>query len=564
MSLRIAVDALISELTYGERSRCADLVDQVVAQLPDPIEVADEDTVRQALRALRQWRCFAPLGTLAEAIKTDQGSPFDVERKQFWVQALIDQQRLSNASTLLEELRPVAERSDPETRSEIFGLLGRLHKERFLKHGGEPSDLDAALGFHREVYDLDPSWHGANLVALTAYAERAGLAVSGDQTAQQWAERLLTRLNRRERERWDPWYWAAAGEAQLGIPGAEPAAATCFARYWWASDSRFALAGTARQLEEVWLVNNQESEEFISALMTQLKARYLSMAGASLTFTPAELIEMAREAREDAESGEAEALFGPGAAIPLRRIRKLLSMSAAVCRIKEPDVEGRGGTGFLVDGAQLHPDLAGQKLVLTNHHVLPHGDTSYTGSVRLDRAVAEFQFWGQQEPKEFHFDTILHSSPRDELDLSIATLAEPLGDAVESLPLSTHATPFRHYNTAAPEQRDQVFVVGHPGGRELSFSFNDNEVVDHELSDKADPDDGLRRIHYRTPTEPGSSGSPVFHHEDLEVVGLHRTGTADPLRDPWPGKAQGQVPYRANEAISIASIREFLAQAVTR
>jgi Trypsin-like peptidase domain len=95
-------------------------------------------------------------------------------------------------------------------------------------------------------------------------------------------------------------------------------------------------------------------------------------------------------------------------------------------------------------------------------------------------------------------------------------------------------------NRLDPKQRAKVMVVGHPDGGDLSFS-----VVDHELDDS--PCDLPRRIHYRTPTEPGSSGSPVFHHETLEVVGLHRTGRA------WPRANQDEV-YEANEAVSMRSL----------
>jgi len=95
-------------------------------------------------------------------------------------------------------------------------------------------------------------------------------------------------------------------------------------------------------------------------------------------------------------------------------------------------------------------------------------------------------------------------------------------------------------------------------GGALSFSLSDNEVVDHELDDAPSRPHHPRRIHDRAPTQPGSSGSPVFHHETLEVVGLHRTGDATPLRDDWP-RGPNEVKVEANEAVSIHPIREELA-----
>jgi len=102
-----------------------------------------------------------------------------------------------------------------------------------------------------------------------------------------------------------------------------------------------------------------------------------------------------------------------------------------------------------------------------------------------------------------------------------------------------------------------VILIGHPNGDSLSFSVSDNEVVDHELDD--DPRDHPRRIHYRAPTEPGSSGSPVFHHETLEVVGVHRTGRAKPLRADWPRAKPDEV-YEANEAVAVRSLLGMWAQ----
>ena len=111
--------------------------------------------------------------------------------------------------------------------------------------------------------------------------------------------------------------------------------------------------------------------------------------------------------------------------------------------------------------------------------------------------------------------------------------------------------PLGSRNVVDARQRAKVFIVGHPKGGDLSFSVSDNEVVDHELDDE--PCDRPRRIHYRTPTEPGSSGSPVFHHASLEVVGLHRTGRAKPLRDDWPRARDDEI-YEANEAVSMRSL----------
>ena len=60
---------------------------------------------------------------------------------------------------------------------------------------------------------------------------------------------------------------------------------------------------------------------------------------------------------------------------------------------------------------------------------------------------------------------------------------------------------------------------------------------------------GVVRVYYRTPTERGSSGSPVFDADgEWEVVALHHAGPA----------AGTSVPDAANEGISISSIKEAI------
>ena len=58
------------------------------------------------------------------------------------------------------------------------------------------------------------------------------------------------------------------------------------------------------------------------------------------------------------------------------------------------------------------------------------------------------------------------------------------------------------------------------------------------------------RVHYRAPTEGGSSGSPVFNMLSWQVIAVHHKGgrTGMPRLNGIPGT------YGANEAISVASI----------
>ncbi len=102
----------------------------------------------------------------------------------------------------------------------------------------------------------------------------------------------------------------------------------------------------------------------------------------------------------------------------------------------------------------------------------------------------------------------------------------------------------------------RISVIGYPLGGPLSLSVVGSITgangllvdVGGRRKNEADP----TYLHYRAPTEPGNSGSPVFETENWTVVGLHHEGfdqfDGRPKLDGKPGKSY------ANEGISIHSI----------
>ncbi|HJQ33440.1 MAG TPA: trypsin-like peptidase domain-containing protein [Pyrinomonadaceae bacterium] len=88
---------------------------------------------------------------------------------------------------------------------------------------------------------------------------------------------------------------------------------------------------------------------------------------------------------------------------------------------------------------------------------------------------------------------------------------------------------------------ERLYIIGYPEGGDTEYSVYDNHLVackDH-------------LIHYRTPTERGSSGSPAFGPTGWSVVALHHRGK-DKM-EPLHGESD---PYEANEGISILAIQE--------
>jgi hypothetical protein len=557
------VDALLKALTEsgcdGARDRMPDLIAAIKAPL-------DEGLTRKVLDRLRSQRCFPEMAEFAtEAALVAQG-PLLIYVKRQLAQAWIERRALSKALALLDGLAQELEHQDQENDGvtegldHVAGLTGRAFKQQFVDavKGGATGEkeLRAAVEAYARGFKLgyDPGWHGSNVVALVARAERSGFD-PGVGTAEKWARDLLRALQKRARASWGPWDYASAGEAYLALRDEENVA-DCFAHYWNMSNADgFALAGTERNLREIWQITSDSPDELQASLVLHLQARKLTAAKGGASYTPTELQKLAAQLR--GAKGQAEATFGAGSAMPLLRVLHLLERAKSVCRISDSNDPDRAGTGFLVSGAELGGP-ADSVCVLTNHHVLYgtegndlRSTTAYAGAIPVERAQAEFHFWGG-EPKvrTFKLKQVVCHSPRHEKDFALATLDEPVQAAL-ALPLSRLTEPLIARNMVDPKLRDKVILIGHPNGGQISFSVSDNEVVDHELDDSLTVP--RRRIHYRTPTEKGSSGSPVFHHKSLEVVGLHRTGGAEPLRPDWP-RSKPDERYEANEAISIRSL----------
>ncbi|MFF9803079.1 trypsin-like serine peptidase, partial [Streptomyces rochei] len=109
---------------------------------------------------------------------------------------------------------------------------------------------------------------------------------------------------------------------------------------------------------------------------------------------------------------------------------------------------------------------------------------------------------------------------------------------------------------------ERVNIVGHPSGRLKEVALRDN-TLQVRLDDF---------LHYRTDTEPGNSGSPVFN-DQWEVVALHHSGV--PRTDEqgrilrkdgevWSeGDGNDAVDWMANEGVRISSVLKHLAAAQT-
>lgn len=210
----------------------------------------------------------------------------------------------------------------------------------------------------------------------------------------------------------------------------------------------------------------------------------------------------------------------------------------AVARIGT-DVTTGIGTGFLLKGFALHESLGEELFVITNAHVVSD-DPKENNALKGEEAKICFEALNADE--KFQVDEILWSSPRQELDATVIRFNEEQQTRLKELTKDVKIYPVSEYlpiiNYASLSNR--VYIIGHPLGGELQLSLQDNILLDHQNP----------KIHYRTPTDAGSSGSPVFN-DKWYLIGLHHAGSMEMnCLNGRPGT------YNSNEGIWIQAIKD--------
>lgn len=207
------------------------------------------------------------------------------------------------------------------------------------------------------------------------------------------------------------------------------------------------------------------------------------------------------------------------ALVPISYLALGLRRARAVVKVQRSD--GKSGSGF----------VAGDNILITNHHVLPDNAQAAT-------AVCQFNYQqsieGLNEPMmeyKLRPDEFFETSVKDDWT-AVRIEGEPKQQwgALELRP-------------AKLAKEDRVNIIQHPGGGPKQLSFFSNVVLFI----------GKGRVQYLTDTMPGSSGSPVFDR-DWNLVAIHHSGG-------WliePGTGSKAVFFR-NEGILVDLLIESLA-----
>lgn len=529
--LKAAVEAL-------DRPRvaalCATLMEHLRAEeSPYPTVGA-----RTLLHTLRRKRHFLLLQQVADAFIQSGSTDPTIQRQ--YAQALLDQGILEAAVAVLERLLEQTTGAGIED-SEARGLLGRAYKQMYVVTAPKARErrrqfLERAIGQYASVYrESGLRWHGINAVALLDRARRdeitlPGLRVENPGTAARaMAQEILTAIEERG-DAADVWDQGTAMEACIAL-GRTGAALERLDAYLAAGADAFEIASTLRQLQEVW--NLDAATEPGAHLIPVLQAALLDREGAAEVVVGS--VEMNPATLERIRRGTGfEKVLGTERFESLMWFRTALERCRSVARIEDP-LEGGVGTGFLVRGACLHQSFP-MVVLVTNAHVVGTDDPK---ALPPDRAHVTFRALGGQATT-YRITRMLWSSVPHQLDTTILELEDYPADA--SLCPVAARRPL--INT---EPAPQTYIIGHPsGGEQVMLSVRDNRLLDA---------DDLR-LHYRTPTLGGSSGSPVFNRA-WELIAVHHAG-----RTHMPRLNGRHGTYPANEGIWIDRVIRELGTAL--
>jgi len=497
---------------------------------------SDTDLTRSVevsiLRALRNGRHFEQLRILSDALN-GFGHP-DPYVRILKAQGFIDTGAPSTAIDILKRIK--INEADLNTQIEVSGLIGRAFKDLFLQaEDAEDARARTLLQLSTQSYadaysksDEKNFWVGENLLALYRKAGRVDIAPL--------ATKILEVVSATPEPERNYWHWATLAVCHVSSSAWDKAGDAMGRALTAREVTAFALSGTIRQLTDWWDID--ESGEPGAELLIALQTKLLQLSGGHVRLTGSQLQSAHRVSNE-----QFERVFGENGPRARAWMLQFLNTGKAVGQVVEK-LGGGVGTCFIVDGAEFHSSLTGERLILTNDHVVSPCPERYTSNppLRVNKAIVRFEVFSEHSgPCEIAAKEIIWSSGSQDHDACLIRLAQPLPEILLALPIVRYAP------LVDPNGGTGIYVIGHPGGRSLAYSMQNNELLNHNC--KSDKEDRTPRfLHYTTPTEPGSSGSPAMN-EDLDVVGLHHAGGK------YMRRLDGQDgTYPANEAVWIDAI----------
>jgi hypothetical protein len=502
------------DLEAALRSGSADDITSSVQAILDAIwsRQLDEAQVQEVITRLQRGAEFEHAVTVGDcAIATELAT---VETRRRYGQALIEIGALHAAELELTSIL-ADEETIPKERGEARGLLGRLRKQRYIL-GNRPSDLLSAIDAYHEAYveGTDPMWHGINLVALMKRAATAAQPVPTDlPDLKELTGKVLDIVERVPANQRDIWTRATEVEARVAAGDMDAARVVAQDLANSRNVDNFELRSLRRQLTEMWGL------EPTDPVILAIDDRTLQLGqGATLDLPES--------------PWQLEKILGSALPIGYNTLLKGLRAAESVCKITDAAGEG-WGTGFLLRGSLIHDSLGDDTLLATNAHVV----SSLPGVAQLRDVEAAGRFDVTKgvdgEPLVLEGLREIWTSPPSRCDVTLLrfdTELPQLEQPIEAAPVAPPAS-----------ENAYVYVIGHPAGAGVKFSIRGNDLLGYDGENW--------KVHYKAPTEGGSSGSPVFSSA-WQLMAVHHAGNEKMRRFDDPSQT-----YKANEGITLESIR---------
>ncbi len=523
-------------------------------------EAADAETAASILQKLKSHRFYTILLSVGKGFLVRNSLVADASVRLPYAQALIEEKHFDVAAGFLAttefEAKKALEEAGKDDKhakkmwTEAAGLLGRVSKQWYIDDPSLPEAkagmLAASVAWYGHVFDKYPEdyWHGINLAALLVRASKDGVDSGRADDPKTIAKRVFDTCEAYEKK--GPWEHASMGEALLARGDIDGAAKHIRAYVEHQDVDAFQIAGTLRQFEEVWQLGGDNADAV--ALIDLMRAALILKQEGEFQQSVDELRFDTGHVEE--RGARLQKIFGASYQ-SARWMFKFQNRARMVGRVWKRDDRGIG-TGFLIkDASVLHPGWQGPIFVTCFHVVNTAGKF---GALRPENAQITFDVGDPHlPPHRFDIAEILWESPPDPewsasgelidtacLRLKNAELALQMIDDLEV------AAVVDSDRLPSEPKDDRIYIIGHPYGGDLSFTFQDNHLV--ACHDKA------TRIRYYSSASPGSSGSPLFD-ENLNLIGMHHAGGE------LPNFNERNVKKACNQGIPLPAMLSAIAEA---
>ena len=473
-------------------------------------------------------------------VKLEQIAIDDNETLKNLAQAKIELGEISSSIVLLSKIYERVEktakdfslsadqkRRNNEMRSEVLGLLGRCYKQYYINANPLPdvprtADFEKAIEYYLEGSmgkDADVDWHNINIIALKTKEAKVmkgnDYAVSDEVKAM--AEGIVENTIEKIKNEENPvrtWHYSNLVEANLAL-GNTYDAIKHLKIYLSLIQEPFVIQSTLRQFKELYMLNEESAPG--DQIIPMMEARFIELGGKGEA-TKLDLGQIKKY----------EKVYGQTSYKSIRWLLSALTISKSIVRLGPNKFEGTG-TGFVFEGSWISEKYKNRRFIMTNAHVcsddqdvqqqIPYPDPP-------EALVATFLGTGSADgAEEIPCKSVFWTSPPNDLDATLIEI-DALPNGIEPLDISYRKPPVTENGDA------RLNILGHPKGLDMRISLQDNTFV------------GLDETYlwYKTPTDGGSSGSPVFDQQ-WKLVGLHHASASA---------------KRANEGIRIDVILERL------